>query len=499
MLTQLRFSNFKSWADDHSVDFGRITGLFGPNSSGKSAILQTLLLLKQTAERREPNLILNFGGERGDYADFGSYAEIIHGRDYRRKLSLGITWTGLYPRDFSSLGNVAASEHSLDVQISADRPAYGQVRVERIKQVLREFQTRHGRKEPNADPEMLTNEMEIEIWHRSPEQDEYEVRLRSLDNIPISLPADRKYKPYYIHRIPNRVTLDIGQKAEETEDDLDAMLTRYEWVIQALFTVSPINIDEFMENIDYLGPVREEPRRLHQWRGVLPPTVGRRGESAIEIFLASEVSGGVISKRPSPSDNGWGRENYLEAADVENWLRRLDVAASITPVRAGRGRQYWELMLRPPNVVGYQANLADVGFGVSQVLPVVVALLYARPGSTVLLEHPEIHLHPKVQMDLVDFFIYAAKERNIQIVFESHSEYMLARLQRRLAESNGSDSPVSTDDVKLYFCSLENGQSVLDPLEVNRNGSIQNWPPDFFGDTFTERMAIAKANIPTGD
>ena len=309
---------------------------------------------------------------------------------------------------------------------------------------------------------------------------------------------DRKYKPYYIHRIPNRVTLDIGQKAEETEDDLDSMRIRYEWVIQALFTVCPINIDEFMKKIDYLGPAREEPRRLHQWRGVLPPTVGQRGESAVEILLASEVSGGVISKQPSPSDNGWEGENYLEAADVEDWFRRLGVAASVTPVRAGRGRQYWELMLQPPNGAGCEVNLADVGFGVSQVLPVIVALLYARPGSTVLLEHPEIHLHPKVQMDLVDFFIYAAKERGIQIVFESHSEYMLARLQRRLAESNGSDSSLTTDDVKLYFCSLKENRSVLEPLEVNPNGSIQNWPPDFFGDTFTERMAIAKANINAG-
>ena len=112
-----------------------------------------------------------------------------------------------------------------------------------------------------------------------------------------------------------------------------------------------------------------------------------------------------------------------------------------------------------------------------------------------MLEHPEIHLHPKVQMNLVDFFIHVAKERSIQIVFESHSEYMLARLQRRLAESKGSDSPITTDDVKLYFCSLENGRSVLETLEVNKNGSIQNWPHDFFGDTFTERMAIAKASV----
>ena len=87
-------------------------------------------------------------------------------------------------------------------------------------------------------------------------------------------------------------------------------------------------------------------------------------------------------------------------------------------------------------------------------------------------------------MDLVDFFIFVAQHREIQIVFESHSEYMLARLQRRVAESYGSDTPITTDEVKLYFCSLKGDHSVLDPLKVNPDGSIQNWPPDFFGDTF---------------
>ncbi len=183
---------------------------------------------------------------------------------------------------------------------------------------------------------------------------------------------------------------------------------------------------------------------------------------------------------------------------VQEWLRKLGVAGNIDLSRVGKGARIWEFRLNPPNVTGYKANLADVGFGVSQVLPVVVALLNAPRGSTVLLEHPEIHLHPKIQMDLVDFFIFAAKQRDIQIVFESHSEYMLARLQRRLAESNGSDSSLTTDDVKLYFCSLQDNRSVLEPLEVNPNGSIENWPHDFFGDTFTERMAIAKASVKSG-
>ena len=498
LLTELRFSNFKSWADDHSVDFGRITGLFGPNSSGKSAILQTLLLLKQTAEVRSPGLVLNLGGGRGDYADFGSYTDIIHGRNRKRRLRLGATWTGFYPRDFSSLGHLTASEQSFDVEISAGDSPYGPANVERTEHVLSEFQTKRVTSESTVDPKALVNQLRMEISRSSPNLEEYEVRLRGLDNIRFNLLGNQEYKPHDIYGIPNQVTFDIGSEMEEKAGDSDSRRLRYEWLIRALVAVIPLRIDEFAADIDYLGPVREEPRRLNQWRGVLPPTVGQRGESAVEIFLASEVSGGPISKQPSRLDDGSGSTNYMEAADVQNRLKELGVAAKVTPVRAGRGRQYWELMVRPRSEADWEVNLADMGFGVSQVLPVVVALLYAQPGSTVLLEHPEIHLHPKVQMDLVDFFIYAAKERDIQIVFESHSEYMLARLQRHLAESDGSESQITTDDVRLYFCSLKENRSVLEPLKVNPNGSIQNWPHDFFGNTFKERMAIAKATINAG-
>jgi predicted ATPase len=136
--------------------------------------------------------------------------------------------------------------------------------------------------------------------------------------------------------------------------------------------------------------------------------------------------------------------------------------------------------------------LTDVGSGVSQVLSVLVQCYYAPEGSTIVLELPELHLHPSVQSGLADIFIDAYQKRRVQIIFESHSEHLLRRLQRRIAEETPEISPTT---VNLYFCSLENGESKLEPLQLDEYGNIHNYPKDFFGDRFEEMAAMTEAGI----
>ena len=114
----------------------------------------------------------------------------------------------------------------------------------------------------------------------------------------------------------------------------------------------------------------------------------------------------------------------------------------------------------------------------------------APAGSIIILEQPEIHLHPAVQAGLADVFIDAVKTRNIQIIFESHSEHLLRRLQRRIAEE-----VITPDTTALYFCESSNGASTLKPLDVDLFGTIKNWPKDFFGNQFEEMALTTKAAI----
>ena len=139
--------------------------------------------------------------------------------------------------------------------------------------------------------------------------------------------------------------------------------------------------------------------------------------------------------------------------------------------------------------------LTDVGFGVSQVLSVIVLLHCAPEGSTVLLEQPEIHLHPLAQAGLADVIITAAARRKIQIIFESHSKRFLLRLQRRVAERR-----IESEDVALYFCDVSRFATRVELLSTY-SGILKTGPivhDDAFMETAktelarSERMRMAR-------
>ena len=147
-----------------------------------------------------------------------------------------------------------------------------------------------------------------------------------------------------------------------------------------------------------------------------------------------------------------------------------------------------------------EVNITDVGFGVSQVLPVLVQCFYAPPDSTIIIEQPEIHLHPSVQATLADLFIEALQARingkvqNTQLLIESHSEHFLRRLQRRIAEK-----VISPENIAIYFCESSPNGSLIKPLEVDMFGYIKNWPKDFFGDEMGDIVAQTEAALQSRD
>ena len=134
--------------------------------------------------------------------------------------------------------------------------------------------------------------------------------------------------------------------------------------------------------------------------------------------------------------------------------------------------------------------ITDVGFGVSQILPVLVLCYYVPKGSIIVLEQPEIHLHPFVQSALADVLIDVVKNREVQVIVESHSEHLVRRLQRRIAEN-----VIQPDDIALYFCQIEDGASQIEQLNVDLFGNVSNWPKDFFGDEMGDLLAMAEAGI----
>jgi predicted ATPase len=131
-----------------------------------------------------------------------------------------------------------------------------------------------------------------------------------------------------------------------------------------------------------------------------------------------------------------------------------------------------------------RSNIKDVGVGVSQVLPVIVACLFAPSGHTVIVEEPESHLHPLAQSTLAELFIKVSKQRNIQIIAETHSEHLFRRMQTLIAKEE-----IPANQCAPYFVERMDRESRLQPLELDIYGRIKNWPKMFFGDSLGETKA----------
>ena len=134
--------------------------------------------------------------------------------------------------------------------------------------------------------------------------------------------------------------------------------------------------------------------------------------------------------------------------------------------------------------------MTQVGVGVSQVLPILVSGLLAESGTTLIFEQPELHLHPKVQSRLADFFL-SMTQLGKQCLVETHSEHIINRIRLRIAE--GSVGSPWHEAAKMYFVENKNDSSTFREIKIDECGSIPVWPEGFFDENESTVDKITKA------
>lgn len=224
-------------------------------------------------------------------------------------------------------------------------------------------------------------------------------------------------------------------------------------------------IQREIARIAYLGPLRDAPTRSYLWTGARPGDLGSRGERAVAALLAS------IDEAEE------GKGDHL-IANVSRWMKNLGIADELVIERHGRSR-YHELFVVSE---GRKTNIMDVGFGISQVLPMLVLSHFVQEGTTIIAEQPELHLHPRAQVGLAELMVEVARERKVQFLVETHSEHLFRRLQTLISEEK-----LSHEECRLYFVDRDDaGKTQLTHLEVDAYGRVKNWPKHFFGDAIGE-------------
>ena len=244
------------------------------------------------------------------------------------------------------------------------------------------------------------------------------------------------------------------------------------------------------ERVYYLGPLRDEPRVIYR-----PPphsdqwSVGLKGEYTAAV-LDSYANYSI--QYPLPPDSGFEGEFVIKKGALSEavvvWLRRLGLVDSVDTEETPKVG--FRLTVNSPGLP-IALDLKSVGVGVSQVLPTLVQALLAPAGSTLIFEQPELHLHPKAQAELADFFLGMTAVGK-QCVVETHSEQMINRLRRRVVEARRNQI---LPRLRLYFAERQGAVTRFRRVEPDQYGTIVDWPEGFFDQSDVEAAKMLREQI----
>jgi AAA15 family ATPase/GTPase len=402
-FTEIGVSGFKSFAEETRIRLGSLTILAGANSSGKSSIMQPLLLMKQTLEASyDPGALLLDGPN----ASYTSGEQILtKSREANKQ-----RFFGTY---------ISTESAALDLQF---RWSSGEgINIE--EQSFRFLDP------PSAIFKLSSTMTPQEIF----------AELKPLNLLASREPADVRVKRSYCF---------LG--VDSTYGGFNPSRS----------------FGKYLCEIIHVQGLRGNPVRSYKTTAVSGSDFTNRLENyfkgQFEIYVAS-----IIDR--------FQKENPEQLIKIQEALRKLGLTDIVQTQRLNDT----QIELRVGRVLGQAdptdtVNIADVGFGVSQVLPVIVALLVAQPGQLVYIEQPEIHLHPRAQIALSEIFADAAN-RGVRVVVETHSELFLLGIQSLVAEDK-----LDPKEVKLHwFTRNPDGSSKVTSAELDTTGAFGDWPQDF--------------------
>ncbi len=490
MINKINLENFKGFKDLKNVKLKPITILAGTNSCGKSSILQSILLLKQTIESKALNqtLLLN-----GRFVHLGNFENIIHGKDSSKSIKIGLSYR-VKKEKFSDINSGSLPLHFFFRHLLS-KESFEMPKAEyQINYYVWIKNIEESKARSYIKPTII-EKVEFQVNVRSAEGNEYvdsffSASLTEIDeiyrcqwkmpNMGIKSPDEYnrgkdKLRVKFLNLIPTAFEVDNPSSRDSNHD------------IGFHFLVLSDFIKQIFSSITYLGPLREEPSRRYIYEDEIIE-IGVKGENAAYIFLSESENNLKDAFFFDEDKNGFYNESSISLGKAINKWNEL---FKIKNFKAEPSQEVIRLNLDSSNSDNTRVNIADVGFGVSQIFPIVLEGLRMKKDATMLLEQPEIHLHPKIQMQLADYFISLALSKK-NLIIETHSEHIVNRLVRRIIED---EEYYLNDLISIYFIEPSVNGSIFTPIEIDPINGLINWPKDFFDQTASEQEKIMLASI----
>jgi len=487
MVEGFAIHNFRSFRDTGRIFLAPVTCLVGRNSSGKSSIIHALTLLRQSNEypalgTRVPQLNLN-----GPLIEAGDYKDLISDHDPQLPLSF-VFYLSLAPFVPHPEGRDPTSLVELDIPRPYERGRLGfglrylPVSERPVKSVDAAIELQFL-PQPPFGPTLSRLVIGIADFGKATfvrtsagqRVQHWRSYFEGLPSQSLELLFPRASFFPYLNQRNRRTSVSRGQSQ-----------------VRRFINYAHIGFSEianFLTEAKMVGPFRTPPARRYSFTGFGAVDTGTSGQRAIDLLITER-----LLRHP-------GGEHLRTA--ISYWLKRLGLARAIDVKNLARRSNIFEILISGAGGVP-TANFADVGFGISQVLPVLVQGFLVRKGGTFIVQQPELHLHPDAQAELGDFFLYLASQ-GINCIVETHSEYILVRFRRRLAERErpeliglpnerpGKPRRPSRRDLSVLHVSQDHAGAHLRRISIDRAFQFQDLPKGFMSQAIDDRLQLMKA------
>jgi predicted ATPase len=432
-INRIEVDKYKS-INNLTLDFGAITVLAGVNSSGKSSAMQPLLLMKQTFDMNS-NSALFLQGKNVDLTSFDQIKTRLPDVE-NKSFSLRIQ-TGNFSAQSTFTGN--------EDEITLDSTRYYF------------FDPATGEKNREITLSSQTSSDDLRAWVVQ--------TYNGFDHITTDTCTFQPRPEACFYGI-------CYDPPKGKEPTIAQMLRPSEFFLQ-----------RDIQGIIHLPGLRDNPQRRDK-----------------KISLDQQpIYRGCFPKYTASVIESWGRHQNGKHTKLLTCLNEMRLATNIT---AEGSKNSAEIELKVSRVIPARntdhhikseddlVSIAEVGFGVSQALPIITALIAAEKNQIVYVEQPETHLHPYAQIGLVKAIIIAA-QRDVRVVVETHSATFLLTLQTMIAKGEHS---LSENAVALYwFYQDEYGETKTKPSTMQVNGTFGDWPADFSDVTMELQLEFMRA------
>ena len=498
-MKSFRVKNVKSFKDSGIIEFKPITIFVGKNSCGKSSLLRFPVVLAQTALSNTDSPIMLYG----KMIDYGNYEDVIFGRqegkiqfEIHYDLDIHNLQDSRYNMfDFTEGGKKDEEIRDVSLRVSLDRREK-RMHVDFVElcidnKCLSGFYS--GEEEYKIELNYIYHEHELhsEKYVMYAKGIHFETfypfyDMREVFSAIVGLVVNTDGKPVDMEKgqeVYNKLYNMANPFGEEDLSEEEIKIKRIKDGLEYASTIMsniPHNTQMESRLITYIGPFRENPERVYRDSESQSLNVGVRGENVSTLLIRD-----------------FQKKHHL-IDEISEWLyRTMGYKLCINDM----GNSLFQIMLE--NDKGIKSNILDVGFGISQVLPIITQVIRMslvsrrlRGGDdideTLYIEQPELHLHPAAQAELADIFVKCVMENpGKTLVIETHSEHLIRKLQVLIADRNW---PFTEDEICIYYVDKnDDGIASVREMELLSNGKFKSkWPTGFFDKAYELSMALLK-------